>query len=133
MASVEHGEPSDEPIAQAARRAEYDQETAARDAESAGCKHKWGERNGRRKHGGKKDGENRMTLDPCDDAGAETRRHIAVHRRFATTKAHEPCGVSAEDAAGDGGEGKQPGISLVRDKQKQQKVSAAGDGQRDDR
>ena len=73
-----------------------------------------------------------MLPDSADDAGTETRRNPAVQCRLAASLAQAPGCVAAYDAAGDGGDGKEPGFSLVGDEQKQQQVGGAGDGQWDD-
>jgi hypothetical protein len=72
-------------------------------------------------------------LDPADNTGKEPRRNPALQRRFATLTAQPPGGVSADHAACDRGRGEQPGIAIVRDEPKQEKVGTAGYGQGDNR
>lgn len=131
-APIDDCEPGDERIAQDARQAKDGEEAVARNAQRAGREDKWGERNGRRKDGGEKDRENWMLLNPCDDAIKQTRRNPALEGGFATFLAELPGRVSADEAAGDGGHGKQPGISFVRDHPEKQQIGGAGDGQRND-
>ena len=76
-ASVDHAEPGDEGVTQAASRAEDGKEAVARDAQSARGERKRQKRNGRRKQGGKKNREDSVTLYPSDDSPEQTRRHIA--------------------------------------------------------
>lgn len=73
-----------------------------------------------------------MPLDPVDNAGTKPHGNPAVQSRLAAFPAQVPGCVPTKDAADDGGGGKEPGIPLVGDEQKQQQVGAAGDGQRDD-
>ena len=118
--------PGNEGVTQAASRAVDGEEAPARDAQRAGGKRERQERNGRRKHGGKKDRKDSVTFHPSDDSSKKTRRHITAQRRFAASPADVPGGISAQDAACDGTGSQQPGISAVRHQPKQQQVSAAG-------
>src|ERR1039458_7235440 len=74
-----------------------------------------------------------MVLDPEEDAGKKARRDVAAQRRFSTSTANVPSGISANNAADNCTGSQYPGISVVRHQQEQQQVSAAGDGQRDNR
>ena len=113
MASVDHADPGVEGVTQGASRAEDDEETPAWDAQCTGGERKRQQRNGRREQSGKKDREEGMMMDPSKGAAKETRRHVAPQRRFAATAADVPGGLSAQDAASDGAEGQQPGVSSV--------------------
>jgi len=72
-----------------------------------------------------------MTLHPSGNAAAETGWDKPAQRRFAALLADLPGGVSAQEAAGNGAESQEPGIAVMRHQPEQQKVGAAGDGQRD--
>ena len=132
MAAVDYCEPRDEAIAKSARGGEDDEESAARNAQRTGSKDKRGKRDGRREHRGNKYSEDGMMPHPADDAGTDASGHIAVESGFSTAVANEPCAVATQDAAGDGGEGVEPRIALMGDKEKQQQIGAAGDGHGDD-
>ena len=83
--------------------------------------------------GGKKDGQDWMTLNPGDDTAEKTRRNVVAQRSFAASAANVPGGVSAQDAACNGTGGQQPRIAAMRHQPQQQQVRAARQRQRDHR
>ena len=132
MAAVDYCEPRDEAIAKSARGGEDDEESAARNAQRSSGEDKRGKRDGRREHRGNKYSEDGMMPHPADGAGTDARGHVTAKGGFSTAVANEPCGVATQNAAGDGGDGVEPRIALMGDKEKQQHVCTAGDGHGDD-
>ncbi len=132
-ASIGHPEPCNEGITQAASRAEDGEEAPARYPKRPRCQCERQKRNWWRKHGGKKDRQNGMMLNPNDNSAEKTRRHVMAQRRFSPFPANLPSGVSPEDAACNRTGSKQPGIAAVRHQPQQEQVGTAGKRKRDNR
>ncbi len=129
--AIDHSQPGDQPIAQAARRAIHSEEAPARDANRAGNEDERADQNRRGKQGGKKDGEDRMPLGPRDKASEVAGRAVVAKCRFPASASSAPGDVSTQQAAEDCTRSHQPWIPFVGDHPQQQQIGTAGDEQRD--
>jgi hypothetical protein len=126
-AAIGCAKPGDEGVAQGACDGENDEKAIPGNSKSAGCEQKGGERNGRRQDCREKDGEDRVALHPCGDAGATAFGNVAAHGGFPTFFAELPGGVTANDAADDRAAGEQPRVSTLYHEEQKKQVSGARD------